>query len=92
MYRRHPDAKLVHVSLLKLLRQSGCYAATLVDCRLRPAISFPTYVITAAGEAKARIAAILEQVLRREFDQREGRWVLEAEEARSVANVLYAPV
>ncbi|HZP85679.1 MAG TPA: hypothetical protein VFB54_02595 [Burkholderiales bacterium] len=90
MYRRNPDATLVHISLLNLLRQNGARAVALIDCRLRPAISFPTYVITAAGETKMKLAAILEQILQREFDAREGRWVLEAEEARSLTNTLYA--
>lgn len=93
MYRRNPDARLVHMSLLRLLGQSGIrYAVSLVDCRLRPAISFPTYVVTAAGEAKARLSAILESLLRREFDQADDRWVLEAEEARSLAYASHMPV
>jgi hypothetical protein len=50
-----------------------------------PAISFPTYVITAAGEVKAGLASILERILGREFDVSDERWLLEVEEARAIA-------
>jgi hypothetical protein len=52
---------------------------------LAPAISFPTYVVTAAGEAREMLAAVLERALGREFAHGEERWVLEAEEARVLA-------
>ena len=86
MTRRCPDDTHVYVSLIHLLGKGGMrYAARLVDCRLMPAISFPTYVITAAGDVKTRLASILERILGREFDVRDERWLLEVEEARTIA-------
>jgi hypothetical protein len=86
MTARCPDDTHVYVSLIHLLRKGGArYASALFDCRLTPAISFPTYVITAAGEVKARLASILEHILGREFDVRDDRWLLEVEEARAIA-------
>jgi hypothetical protein len=83
---KHPPDVHVYAALLEILRRHGVrYASFLVDCRLAPAISFPTYVVTAAGEARAMLAAVLERALGREFAQGDGRWVLEAEEARMLA-------
>jgi hypothetical protein len=60
----------------------------MIECRFVPALAFPTYLVTAAGEARAFVAATLERVLGREFPPGEARWVLETEEARRLA---YSP-
>lgn len=86
MLIKRPDDTHVYLSLIHLLRQSGVHhPSRLVDCRLVAAISFPTYVVTAMGEAKAMLAALLERFLGREFALADDRWILEAEEARQVA-------
>jgi len=69
-----------------MLRASGiARGASRIYCRVEPALCFPTYVISVVGDARASIAATLENLLQREFPAAEGRWVLEAEEARFIA-------
>jgi hypothetical protein len=89
MRLRRPDVRHVHASLVKLLRESGMHHLSgMVECRFVPALAFPTYVVIAAGEARALVAAALERVLGREFATNEAPWVLESEEATRLA---YSP-
>jgi hypothetical protein len=86
---RRPDVRQVHSSLVKMLRESGVqHLSGMVECRFVPALAFPTYLVIAAGEARALVAATLERVLGREFAPTEARWVLETEEATRLA---YSP-
>jgi len=91
MHIRRPHPAELHASLLRVLRNSGiARGAARIYCRVEPALCFPTYVISAAGEARANIAATLEHLLQREFSASAGRWVLEAEEARFIASAARA--
>ena len=87
---RRPDVRHVHSSLVKILRESGMQhlSGGMVECRFVPALAFPTYLVIAAGEARALVAATLEHVLGREFVPTEAPWVLETEEATRLA---YSP-
>ncbi len=86
---RRPDVQHVRSSLVKLLRESGMQQVSgMVECRFVPALAFPTYLVLAAGEARAFVAATLERVLGREFAPTAARWVLETEEATRLA---YSP-
>jgi hypothetical protein len=84
---RRPDARHVYLSLAKMLREYGMpHLSGLVDCRFVPALAFPTYMVTAAGEARQMVATLLERALGREFAASEPRWVLETEEASRLAS------
>jgi hypothetical protein len=86
---KRPNARHVYMSLVKLLRDNGVqHLAGMVECRFVPALAFPTYLVTAAGDARALVAATLELALGREFPVAEARWVLETEEATRLA---YSP-
>lgn len=86
MRLKHPPDLHVYAALIDILRRHGVrYASYLVDCRLNPAISFPTYVVTAAGEARTMLGTALERLFGREFAPSDEGWVLEAEEARALA-------
>jgi len=83
---RRPDARHVHLSLVKVLREHGMqHLAGMVQCRFVPALAFPTYLVIAAGEARAFVAAALERALGREFATSDAPWVLETEEATRLA-------
>jgi hypothetical protein len=83
---RRPDARHVYQSLAKMLREHGLqHLCGMVECRFVPALAFPTYMIIAAGEARAFVASLLERALGREFVPADARWVLETEEARRLA-------
>jgi len=87
--RLHPAE--LQASLRSVLRNSGIgRGAARIYCRVEPALCFPTYVISAAGEARIAIAAALENILQREFRPTDERWVLEAEEARFIARAVRA--
>jgi hypothetical protein len=84
---KRPDPTHVYLSVVNMLRDHGMSRLSgMVDCRVLPALAFPTYLVIAAGEARALVAAMLERVLGREFPPGEARWVLEAEEARRLAD------
>jgi hypothetical protein len=86
---RRPDARRVHLSLVNVLREHGMqHLAGMVQCRFVPALAFPTYLVIAAGEARAFVAAALERALGREFATSDAPWVLETEEATRLA---YSP-
>jgi hypothetical protein len=83
---RRPDARHVYLSLAKLLREYGVpHLSGMVQCRFVPALAFPTYMVTAAGEARQMVATVLERALGREFATSDARWVLETEEASRLA-------
>jgi hypothetical protein len=89
MQMKRPDPTQVYLSLVNMLRDHGMPRLSgIVDCRLLPALAFPTYLVTATGEARAFVAATLERALGREFLPGEARWVLETEEAR---RLVYSP-
>jgi hypothetical protein len=91
MQARRPHPAELQASLLSVLRNSGIgRGAARIYCRVEPALCFPTYVISAAGEARMAIAAALENILQREFRASDERWVLEAEEARFIARAARA--
>lgn len=86
MPMKRPDPTHVYLSVVNMLRDHGMPRLSgMVDCRVVPALAFPTYLVTAAGEARVFVAAMLERVLGREFPPGEALWVLEAEEARRLA-------
>jgi hypothetical protein len=87
MPMRRPDARHVYLSLVNLLRDNGVqHLAGMVQCRFVPALAFPTYLVSAAGEARALVAATLERTLGREFSATDAPWVLEREEAARLAS------
>ena len=86
---RRPHPRHVYLSLARLLRECDVHhLAAKVECRFVPALAFPTYLVSAAGEARSFVAAVLERVLGREFAPGAERWVLEPEEA---ARLMYSP-
>lgn len=86
MPMRRPHARHVYLSLNRMLREYGMqHLSGMVQCRFVPALAFPTYMVTAAGEARALVAGLLERTLGREFVPTDARWVLEAEEATRLA-------